>query len=97
MSLSPVRTIALIAFALVVVRPVTGRAFSLPVAVAVEASGDLVVVDEGLAAVFRVDPATGTSTIISGAGTGAGPAFSSPFGVATITSRGSGSRRGGRG
>jgi streptogramin lyase len=46
--------------------------FSLPFGVAVEADGNLVVVDATLAAVIRVNPATGVRTIVSAARLGAG-------------------------
>ena len=44
----------------------TGSSFLAPRGVAVEADGNLVVVDQGLAAVVRVDPVTGDRTIVSG-------------------------------
>ena len=47
-----------------------GPTFTSPVGIAVEASGDLVVLDFGLDAVLRVDPVTGDRTIVSDAGTG---------------------------
>ena len=51
-----------------------GAQFVLPAAVAVEATGDLVVVDAGLEAVLRVDPHTGDRAIFRfGAGKGVGP------------------------
>jgi len=52
----------------------------------VEASGDLVVTDAGLSAVVRVDPVTGDRTIVSDAGTGAGPALNYPPGIAVEAS-----------
>ena len=65
----------------------TGPALSFPVSIAVEASGDLVVLDFGLDAVLRVDPVTGDRTIVSDdAGTGAGPAFSLPTDIAVEAS-----------
>ncbi len=42
-----------------------GPAFSHPLGIAVEADGNLVVVDPGLRAVVRVDPNTGARTIVS--------------------------------
>ena len=48
----------------------TGPALQFPVAIAVEASGDLVVVDRNLQALVRVDPATGDRTILSDGGNG---------------------------
>ena len=71
-----------------------GPAFDRPAALAVEATGDLVVVDEGLGAVVRVDPHTGERTLVSGCPAidaqgncqgpviGEGPAFHSPWGIA---------------
>jgi hypothetical protein len=46
-----------------------------PTGIVVEPSGTLVVVDNGLRAVVRVDPQTGARTIISDATTGSGPMF----------------------
>ena len=51
----------------------------LPVGIAVEADGHLVVTDVGLQAVVRVDPRTGASHIISDATTGQGPTFDFVF------------------
>ena len=48
----------------------------------VEADGSLVVVDNGLDAVVRVDPASGDRTIISDADMGDGPGFVAPRGIA---------------
>ena len=55
----------------------TGPAIFSPSGMAVEDTGDLVVVDGsyGLNAVVRVDPVTGARTIVSDAVTGAGPEF----------------------
>jgi sugar lactone lactonase YvrE len=72
----------------------TGPAFDRPAAVAVEDTEDLVVVDEGLGAVLRVDPHTGMRTLLSGCPAidqlgncqgpfkGDGPAFHTPWGIA---------------
>jgi hypothetical protein len=50
--------------------------------IAVEGSGDLLVVDNTLDVIIRIDPITGDRTIISGSGTGSGPEFENPFGIA---------------
>jgi sugar lactone lactonase YvrE len=60
----------------------TGPEFSMPVGVAIEPDGSLLVADYSLGAVFRVDPATGDRTIISGGGIGTGPSISFPNGIA---------------
>jgi hypothetical protein len=60
-----------------------GPAFSNPWGIAVEPDGNLVVLDGGIDAVFRVDPDTGDRTIISQAGTaGDGVGFIFPLGIA---------------
>lgn len=65
-----------------------GPAFFLPTDMAVEADGQIVVVDgallegEGLEAVLRVDPVTGNRSIVSDADTGSGPPFLIPMGIA---------------
>ena len=51
-------------------------------AIAVEANGQLVVVDSNLDAVLRVDPLTGNRTIVSDAATGRGTAFVNPTNIA---------------
>jgi streptogramin lyase len=56
-----------------------------PVGVAVEASGDLVVIDRASQSVFRVDPTTGDRTLISGASVGAGPLFEGLSSIAVDT------------
>ena len=66
--------------------PAPAQRSTFPRGIAVEASGDLVVVDTGLDAVVRVDPVTGDRTIVSDAGTGTGPAFNSPRGIAVEAS-----------
>jgi hypothetical protein len=48
----------------------SGPAFRNPWGIAVEANGNLVVVDLGLAAVVRVNPVSGDRTIVSDANTG---------------------------
>jgi sugar lactone lactonase YvrE len=60
-----------------------GDRFVLPTAVAVEETGDLVIVDPGLEAVLRVDPHTGDRAVFKfGAGKGVGPGLVSPSGLA---------------
>jgi sugar lactone lactonase YvrE len=68
----------------VVSGPTTGRGplFIAPLALAIEATGQLVVVDSVLGAVLRVDPVMGDRTIVSDASTGQGPAFGVPAGIA---------------
>jgi DNA-binding beta-propeller fold protein YncE len=68
----------------VVSGPTTGRGplFSAPLSLALEATGQLVVLDSLLGAVVRVDPATGDRTIVSDASTGQGPSFMVPAGIA---------------
>ncbi len=58
--------------------------FSLaPTGIAVEANGDLVLVDDFNKAVMRIDPTTGARRIISRANTmGSGPSLERPFGIA---------------
>ena len=56
----------------------SGPGFNGPYDVEVEASGDLLVVDNSLAMVLRVDPATGDRAELSGPGRGAGPLLSNP-------------------
>ncbi|MDA2918390.1 hypothetical protein MYX76_02650 [Desulfobacterota bacterium AH_259_B03_O07] len=51
----------------------SGPGFVTPLGIAVEADGNLVVVDIDLDAVLRVDRVSGNRTIISDAGTGSGP------------------------
>jgi streptogramin lyase len=60
----------------------SGPVFRSPQALAVEADGRLVVVDDGRAAVVRVDPATGDRTVVSDASTGSGLPFAFPIGIA---------------
>jgi streptogramin lyase len=56
----------------------TGPAFTNSIrTIAIEASGDVVVIDSLSDAIIRVDTTTGDRTIVSDAGTGAGPEF--PF------------------
>ena len=64
----------------------TGPDLFFPLDIAVEASGDLVVIDAVLGAVLRVDPVTGNRTIVSDAGTGAGPSFGFAVAVAVEAS-----------
>ena len=51
----------------------SGPGFAQPRGIAVEADGSLVVTDDGLKAVVRVDQTTGDRTILSDANTGSGP------------------------
>ncbi len=60
----------------------SGPGFESPSGLAVEADGSLVVVDDGLDAVVRVDPVSGDRMIISDASTGSGPGFVTPLGIA---------------
>jgi serine/threonine-protein kinase len=60
----------------------SGPGFEVPIGIAVEADGSLVVVDSDLEAVVRVDPVSGDRTIISDASTGSGPGFDTPNGIA---------------
>jgi streptogramin lyase len=64
----------------------SGPAFGAPLgnvaserSIAVEADGNLLVLDAELVAVFRVDPVTGDRTIVSDADTGSGAAFGAPL------------------
>ena len=72
----------------------TGTAFEQPLAIAIEASGQWLVVDNSLGVVVRVDPATGNRTVVSGCISipaaacqppnlvGSGPEFVSPVAIA---------------
>ena len=60
----------------------SGPDLSSPGGIAIEADGNLVVIDNNLVAVFRVDPISGDRTILSDASTGSGPVFGSPIGIA---------------
>jgi sugar lactone lactonase YvrE len=68
----------------IVSNPTTGNGqrFQVVVGIAVEATGQLVVVDEELAAVVRVDPISGDRTSVSNATTGQGLPFAFPAGIA---------------
>jgi sugar lactone lactonase YvrE len=60
----------------------TGTAFSNPEGIAVQSSGQVLVADDGLAALVQVNPMTGNRTVLSDdAGHGTGQAFVLPFGV----------------
>lgn len=78
--------VAFVALALSLCCPSAGAAFSNPLRIAVEASGDLVVTDPELEVLFRVEPLTGDRSIASGLGVGAGPPFVSPVAVAVEAS-----------
>ena len=61
----------------------SGTAFGQgPFAIAVEADGSLVVIDQDLEAVVRVNPSSGDRTIVSDASTGSGTGFNAPTGIA---------------
>ncbi|HEY4310007.1 MAG TPA: PEP-CTERM sorting domain-containing protein [Pirellulales bacterium] len=51
----------------------TGPNFVFPTDTKVDSSGNLIVSDQGLAAVFRVDPVTGNRTVLSSSTVGSGP------------------------
>jgi sugar lactone lactonase YvrE len=56
-------------------------ALAFPSAIAIEASGSLVVADWSFGAVVRVDSGTGDITLVSGLGRGTGPSMDSPEGI----------------
>jgi sugar lactone lactonase YvrE len=56
-----------------------------PMAIAVEASAQLVVVDSGLIAVVRVDPVNGNARLVSGNIIGSGPVLRAPVDIAVET------------
>jgi streptogramin lyase len=66
----------------------SGPSFSSPSGIAVEAAGNLLVIDVDLAAVVRIDPVTGDRTIISDADTGNGPGFGTLLGGIAIEADG---------
>jgi streptogramin lyase len=73
----------------------SGPAFGTPLgnvslerSIAVEADGNLLVVDSDLAAVIRVDPVTGDRTVVSDASTGSGPAFGARLGGIAVEADG---------
>ncbi len=59
----------------------SGVSFIFPIGLAIEADENLVVVDDFLDVVLRVDPDTGDRTPLSGLDMGAGPPFGRPLGV----------------
>ena len=61
-----------------------GPNFSDVRGVAVESTGDILVVDIGLEAVLRVDPCTGDRTIVSSSAVGNGTDFDQPRGIAIV-------------
>ena len=72
------------ATAAVLCAPVQALGYNSPTSIAVESSGDLVVVDEGLFTdnvVYRVDPASGDRAVVSGVGVGAGVDLEDPSAV----------------
>lgn len=64
-----------------------GPVFSSPQGIGLEATGTFVVVDQGLGAVIRVDPAAGDRTMVSDASTGSRPVLTRPeaIGVVAVT------------
>ena len=64
----------------------SGPPFLIPEHIAVEADGNLVLVDLGLKAVVRVDPITGDRTIVADATTGNGAALGDLQGMAVEAS-----------
>lgn len=65
----------------------SGPPFGYPISIAVEAAGNLVVLDAGALRagtprIWRVDPTTGQRTIVSDDTKGGGPSFGSPIGIA---------------
>ena len=60
----------------------SGTGFVTPIGIAVEADGSIVVIDQGLEAVVRVNPVDGNRTIVSDALTGSGTGFVTPMGIA---------------
>ena len=60
----------------------SGLAFVEPEAIAIEADGQLVVVDSSSRAVVRVDPVSGGRAVVSDATTGRGQFFSFPATIA---------------
>src|ERR671917_319975 len=66
----------------------SGPAFGIPMHAAVENTGFLVVVDEALNAIVRVEPTTGNRTIVSSAGRGTGPGFVVPRSIAVDATSG---------
>jgi hypothetical protein len=62
----------------------TGPDFGVPLGVAIEPDGDVIVADAAPASVFRVDPATGDRTILTGGSVGSGPNLIQPTGIAEV-------------
>jgi streptogramin lyase len=65
-----------------------GPEFISPTGIAVESSGDILVIDWALGSVLRIDPTSGDRTVVSGcidepcsSKVGSGVAFESPYGV----------------
>jgi streptogramin lyase len=68
-----------------------GTNFSIPLGLALDASGEILVTDYGLGAVFRVDPISGDRIVFSGcvdpscsSNNGSGPPFAMPIGIAVV-------------
>jgi hypothetical protein len=66
--------------------PGSGPALVFPQAMAIEPSGAMAVVANGL--IMRVNPHSGDRTIVSGGGMGSGPTIGSPQGIAVEASGG---------
>jgi sugar lactone lactonase YvrE len=69
----------------------TGALFSIPAGLALDASGEILVTDYGLGAVFRVDPISGDRIVFSGcvdpscsSNNGSGPPFAAPIGITVL-------------
>jgi len=68
-----------------------GTNFSIPAGLALNASGEILVTDYGLGAVFRVDPINGNRIVFSGcldpscsSNNGSGPPFAAPIGITIL-------------
>jgi len=59
-----------------------GPAFEAPQGLAVETTGQVLVVDATLQVLLRVDPVSGHRTVLSSTTMGHGPSFLFPFGIA---------------
>jgi hypothetical protein len=66
----------------------TGTNFSVPAGLALDGSGEILVADYGMGAIFRVDPNSGDRIVFSGcvdpscsSSIGNGPPFALPFGI----------------
>jgi sugar lactone lactonase YvrE len=68
-----------------------GTNFSIPAGLALDGSGEILVTDYGLGAVFRVDPINGNRIVFSGcvdpscsSNNGSGPPFAAPIGITIL-------------